>query len=70
MVYVFLSLTIISICCVVIIYSFVEQIEELKKRVRYLEERELANLSTLKKVCDYLREKEDNDERENSNTKR
>lgn len=63
MVYVFLSLTIISICCVVIIYSFVEQIEELKKRVRYLEERELANLSTLKKVCDYLREKEDNDER-------
>ena len=65
MVYVYLSLTIISICCVVIIYSFVEQIEELKKRVRYLEERELANLSTLKKVCDYLREKENNNERRN-----
>lgn len=65
MLYVFLSLTIISLCCVVIIYSFVEQIEELKKRVRYLEERELANLSTLKKVCDYLREKENNNERRN-----
>lgn len=58
MMYIYLSLTIISICCVVIIYSFVEQIEELKKRVRYLEERDLANTGTLKKVCDYLREKE------------
>lgn len=32
MIYVYLSLTIISICCAVIIYSFVEQIEELKKK--------------------------------------
>lgn len=58
MIYVSLSLTIIFICCGVIIYCFVEQIEELKKRVRYLEEREFANSSTLKKVCDYLREGE------------
>lgn len=69
MMYVYLSITIISFCCAVVIYSFVEQIEELKKRVRYLEERELANLSTLKKVCDYLREKENNNERKKDKRK-
>ena len=55
MMYIYLSLTIISICCAVIVYSFVEQIEKLNKRVRYLEEREFANLDMMKKICDYLR---------------
>ena len=49
------SIFIISICCAVIVYYFIEQIENLKKRVRYLEERNFANTDTLKKVCDYLR---------------
>ena len=49
------SVFIISICCAVIVYSFIEQIENLKKRVRYLEESDFAKTDTLKKICDYLR---------------
>ena len=49
------SVFIISICCAVIVYSFIEQIEKLKKRVRYLEESDFAKTDTLKKICDYLR---------------
>lgn len=32
-----------------------DKIENLNKRVRYLEERDFANLDMMKKICDYLR---------------
>lgn len=34
-----------------------DKIEKLNKRVRYLEERDFANLDMMKKICDYLRRK-------------
>ena len=36
-----------------------DKIEKLNKRVRYLEERDFANLDMMKKICDYLRRKND-----------